>query len=70
MTYFTSQEHGLTARKLSRDQVLRKIGFKAAAGYVGSLKKSVKSRYSLDMYSIVKDKQGNSVYVSIKKGTV
>ena len=59
------QEYGLRPRRLTRDHILKKIGFKAAAGYVGSLKKNVKSRYSLDMYNIVKDGNGNSVYVSL-----
>ena len=62
------QEHGLKSRRLTRDHILKKIGFKAAAGYVGSLKKNVKSRYSLDMYNIVKDGNGNSVYVSLFNG--
>ena len=54
----------MRARKVTRDQILKRVGFKAAAGYVGSLKKNVKSRYSLDMYNIVKDDAGNSIYVS------
>eukprot|EP00116_Pleurobrachia_bachei_P003254 sb/3463516/ len=60
------RDHGLRARKLTRDHILKRIGFKAASGYVGSLKKSVKSRYSLEMYNSVKDSNGDSIYLTAR----